>query len=73
MKVLKFLGVGLVIIGVVSAVSLSCYAIGGTLLAFLPLWLSKFILGLVLYVLLIIIATIFALGIIKIKEIGGNQ
>lgn len=64
----KFLRVALGIFMLGLFIIISCYGLGEDLLGWFPLWLSKLILGFVALVIGTIIAYIFALGIVKIKE-----
>lgn len=64
----KFLW-GIVGIFIVGLLVVSCYGMGEDLLERLPLWLSKFMLGAMAFIIFVPIAVIFAMGLIKIKEI----
>lgn len=67
-----------VLISIVAVVALcllgiSCYGLGDDLIGWLPLWLTKALLGLISIAIGTVVACIFAAGIIKIKEICSGE
>lgn len=64
----RFLWITVAVLGL-AVLSISCYGLGEDLLGWLPLWSVKGILGLVFLAIGIVIAVVFILGIVKIKEI----
>ena len=68
MKVLKRLGITVLVLICVSRLAIACYDLGGYVFNLIPLWLSKSIIGVAAFTIGCIIVVIFALGIIKIRE-----
>ena len=68
MKVLKRIGITLLVLIVVALLGTSLYGMGEDVFNFIPLWLTKFILGVGTMIIGIIIFLPFAIGIVKIVK-----
>lgn len=58
---------------VLALLSISCYGMGSDLIPLIPSWLVAFIIGAVAMTIGTILAIIFALGIVKIRDIFKEE
>ena len=69
MEVLKWIGIVIIILIIISSVAISCYGMGEDMIRILPLWLTKFLVGTIFFTVTVCIAGIFVLGIVKMRDI----
>ena len=68
MKVLKRIGITILILVLIALLGSSLYWAGEDVLRWIPVWLNKLALGVVTFSIIIIIVVPFIVGIFKIKD-----